>query len=456
MKGKILTMALAGSLLYLCSCSDASKYDALVQPQPGEEQEQLSDEVEVTFQIETESSHAISRAPGDEQTISKGKKIDMLVYGIYELGNDGKYNILRQYNQGIAEELQNTPAVKVGNGTHTGQTVAYVGDVFGEDGSGIYTITLRLMRNKEYYMAYWAQCSETDAYDTNDLENVTVSYNGLNNDETRDAFCKVDHFSVRAGENRTVILTRPFAQINVGTTGADYKYYVNSDGGVAYTLSSITIKGVSTSINVVTDQIAKQSNEEITFGPAILPAYINFSSSQIPTEEEELIGFNPNGDPKEELLYVDLNVDGSYEIFLDSYPTIDNNGNFLTESFKYFSMCYVLVPATEIEIPDYDGTTAWEPEYSSTVLQSVSVSFTNESKSKNRGFSLINVPVHRNWRTNILGGLYAKNPTPEESDPTSLFKPLEMGIYLAPGYDNETNNDGTNNGWKQQPATQRN
>ena len=465
MKGKILTMALAGSLLYLCSCSDASKYEALVQPQPGDEQEQLSDEVEVTFNITTEDAVILSRAggPGASQTLSKGQYIDMLVYGIYELGDDGQtYNLLRQYNRGVDDQLKDAEALKVGNGQHEGLTVAYVGKAF-KEGDKTYKITLRLMRNKEYYMAYWAQNSTTDAYDTNQLTDVKVSYEGKNNDEYRDAFCKVDHFSVRAGENRTVILTRPFAQINVGTTGADYdNYAIRTENGTTFTQSKISIKGVSNSINVVTDEIGKASNDEITFTAATIPAYYNFTAEQIPTTKEGLVGNNTN--PQEELLLVDLNDDGKFEPYTQAYPTVkkkeDGDSTFTTESFKYFSMCYVLVPATRVDVTPSDSI-MHGPVYNSTTLESVSVSLVSES-GKNRGFSLSLVPVHRNWRTNILGGLYSVSRNPEKpnepidpEDPTSIFKPFEMGVYLAPGYDNETNNDGTN-GWKQQHATQRN
>lgn len=459
MKGKILTMALAGSLLYLCSCSDASKYDALVQPQPGEEQEQLSDEVEVTFTIATEESVQLSRAggPGASQTLSKGQYIDMLVYGIYELGDDGHtYNLLRQYNRGVAEELENAAALKVGNGQHEGLTVAYVGEAF--KNGGTYSITLRLMRNKEYYMAYWAQNSTTEAYDTNVLREVKVNYEGKNNDEYRDAFCKVDHFSVRAGENRTVILTRPFAQINVGTTGADYKNHaMKTAGGHTYKYSSISLTGVSNTINVVTDEIGAASNVAVELQLATIPAYYKFKPEEIPSTDDGLIANNSN--PKEELLLVDIDGDGKFSDYKDTYPTIDisdkGDTTFITESFKYLSMCYVLVPATKVQVNPSDSI-MHGPVYNSTLLSNVAVLFADgldmdSDDTHTSGFAIQNVPVHRNWRTNILGGLHKgtesddKPVTPE--DPSSLFKPFQVTVSMQPKFDNEWDNwDQTGNG----------
>ena len=83
--------------------------------------------------------------------------------------------------------------------------------------------------------------------------------------------------------------------------------------------------------------------------------------------------------------------------------------------------------------------------------------------------SLTNVPVHRNWRTNILGGLaWIKDPTdpdpdpedPDEptppdgpDDPTSVFKFTNILVSEDPLFfgDYNTEDRGNNNTWFQNP-----
>ena len=86
------------------------------------------------------------------------------------------------------------------------------------------TLELRLVKNKTYNFAFWAQNSGVDCYAL-DFENktLTVDYDGLTaNNDDYDAFygtttITVDHGTV----NESVELKRPFAQINFAAADTD-------------------------------------------------------------------------------------------------------------------------------------------------------------------------------------------------------------------------------------------
>lgn len=468
MKKKLLWCMTALTALLSVSCTSELALEGASSPN-----NVLTDEeVEVTFSVSAQGPQMQTRVGGPgryQNKVGKGTEIDMLIYAVYEKDDDtGEYTLLKQYGKGIvgedytddshapfAADSKAIEAKKNPNGNdnddngsnsekpYAGQTILNLGEKFKNNEDATEVITLRLMRNKTYHIAFWAQSSKTDAFKTNDLTNVQVIYeNAENNDELRDAFCKVESFSVSPSTTaRTVILTRPMAQINVGTSGADYKHLLNSVWvypNDAVTLSKIRLTGVSNTINVVTDQIlAPTSGQDVaTFDWSPLAAYIK-NNGEIPATEETLLKVKD-----EEFLRVDLNHDGTIYRYKTNYPTLDVKGNFLTETFKYLSMCYALVPApvaftdteTSGDTGDDDGDGDGDEEedkdyqlpdpYSSTVLNKVEVFLAGEKTkaqvdaNETATMTLTNVPVHRNWRTNIIGGLYyMDDPDPDPDDP---------------------------------------
>lgn len=518
----------------------------------------VGEEVEVAFSISTESAVAATRGPelhepGQWQTVSKASNIDMLIYAVY----DADYTLLKQYGTtDIPSSLSESAALTMKDENnapyqHDGQTIRDVSKTL-KSGQGVEEISLRLMRGKTYHIAFWAQSSSTKAFNTSDLENLQVIYdNAKNNDELRDAFCKVETFSVPAYSSKvSVVLTRPFAQINVGTTGADYDTKAfnglskNSSWlkkhPVAY--SKITLSGVAQYMNVVKDEIDGDNLlKDVTFEWAYIPAFMNmpnkptFDDSTKEKEKESkdsFIGKEGNyvveadketytytttdaegqetpvtvvedvddltdeykQSRKEEFLFVDLNNNGKLKGYKTTYPTRakstkdgTNDGEILTETFKYLSMCYVLVPTAATTLPDYmeddqdpkdsalsgDGDNADatddpsenDSETGSTagtiagsVLASIQVTFGEDNtvaggvKKSFPSLKLTNVPVHRNWRTNILGGLYDGDPHDKNDpnfpdDPTSVFKKACCYVYLDPQYNGEYNNM-DQEGWK--------
>ena len=82
------------------------------------------------------------------------------------------------------------------------------------------TLELKLVRNYTYSIVFWAQAPGAPYTFDPETGEVTVDYAGDANDETRDAFCKLHTFTVpdQATFDETVVLKRPFAQINFGAS----------------------------------------------------------------------------------------------------------------------------------------------------------------------------------------------------------------------------------------------
>lgn len=83
------------------------------------------------------------------------------------------------------------------------------------------TVKLQLASGRTYDVVFFADAATGSPYTFNaDGQTVDVSYaTGATpaNDESRDAFYKVEEITVTGNTQTTVTLTRPFAQLNVGT-----------------------------------------------------------------------------------------------------------------------------------------------------------------------------------------------------------------------------------------------
>ena len=99
-----------------------------------------------------------------DPVIGKGTKVNTLMYSIYELkqDQDGKV-ISTNYLSTVPAKTVTFPATEV----------------------------IRLAKNKDYKVVFWAQSSECGAYSVDpETMEVSVSYDGYNNEENRDAFFK--------------------------------------------------------------------------------------------------------------------------------------------------------------------------------------------------------------------------------------------------------------------------
>ena len=307
-KKLLLGMFAAAGLLLATSCSK-------------EEQDvvQSGNEAQVTFSLEVEGAIAT-------RAISDGKGADLLYYAIFDADNKLITTISGSTN-GLLKKENAFP-----NASKTDE------------------VEVTLAKGQEYTAVFWAQDASCDAYrvtaETDGLK-VAVDYEGNNNDETRDAFFKAETFKVTGNAEIDVELKRPFAQINVGVTKADWDAAVAS--GVTITESKVVIKNAATSINLLDGTVSGKQVVEYDF-------------AAIPTDPATL------------------------EVDVDRNGTIDEN-----EKYKYLSMCYILTD---------NGA-------EKTTLEADGLQFTFKSGGEDIVFDegLHAVPVQRNWRTNILGKL---------------------------------------------------
>lgn len=327
-KKLFLGMFAAAGMLLATSCSN----DELDVVQSG-------NEAQVTFSLGLEGGIAT-------RAISDGKTANKLVYAVFD--SEGKpLSVFDVDNDGVYEH----------------QKTETISDIT----STPHKVTITLAKGQTYQVAFWAQNEACTAYNTSDLKNVVVDYGGLNNDETRDAFFKTETITVKGDEERRIELRRPFAQINVGVTEADWNAAVAS--GVTVSESKVVIKNAAKSIDLLTGEVKGEVEVEYGF-------------SDIPTDPE--------------ILEVDVNRDGAIQ---------DD------EKYKYLSMSYILTSAER------------------TTLESDGLQFTFKSSGNDIVFDegLHQVPVQRNWRTNILGKLLTGDITfevvidPDYEDDYNLY-----------------------------------
>lgn len=385
-KKVIGVFALAGMLSALSSCTDEKGlYDA-----------SSGELVEVTFTVSSEgvlSTRALNydgyvTYPEENKEeypqISDGSKAKRLIWAVYDKAGNLLPELAAGYNQ-TNEGKTNTDA-------------AGYGQVVEDIDHFPHTIKLTLVRGQEYSFAFWAQDENCTAFNTHDLRAVSVDYsskgNNIANDELRDAFCKVETFTVTSApsQNRTIILKRPFAQVNVGIPQSEYEALRQS--GVRILKSTIHMENVATEFDVVSNSTHGDRSEKrqaINYEYNYIPAYTNYDVEKdgIPTDEDLAKG-RTGILPQTQDLKIDLNHDGT----IAEYGSQNTDGK--DETYNYMLMAYIL-PADR-----NDGTSTY-----STTLDRVEFSLLPEDEGQQPlTMSLENVPVQRNWRTNIFGSMF--------------------------------------------------
>lgn len=298
------------------------------------------DRVTITLLVGTDNTtaaHVPKIMTGEEtdhsselvNSIGKGRYINKLVCAVYDVNG----NLLTEVGE-----------------TADGQIVRENIEQFPVE------IEIGLVRGQVYQIVLWAQSSECSSYNTADLQHVEISYsNALNNDETRDAFCAVEKFTVVQNGARRIVLNRPFAQINLGMTVEDFSTTLYN--GINLTKSAFSISGLATEYNVLTGIASTQHLTENTV----------FAANEM----------------------------------LSDYLYLGNDTQ--RKAYKYLSMCYVLVPDP---IRQTDVTGMFED------LNFELIDIEHEQR-----YLVIpdkEVPIRKNWVTNIIAGIDALYPAENE------------------------------------------
>lgn len=231
-----------------------------------------------------------------------------------------------------------------------------VGDlVTDENFNGSKTIQLQLGKGQEYAVGFWAESSEANKKGYYEIsssltEGMSLSINYdkiLNNNENSDAFFGNANITVSGNETMNVTLKRPFAQINVGAS--DYKAFIGGNGNNDIVNSSVVIKNAATTLNLLNGDVS--GNAEVTFNGNHGAIYLNEENSSV---------YKPT-----QLLTVN------------------------ETEYTWLSMCYVLPQ-------DKEQSTTVSAEFGFEVT--AGNNFTLKD-------GLQNLPIQRNYRTNIIGSL---------------------------------------------------
>ena len=242
----------------------------------------------------------------------------------------------------------------------TDDGLSYVSDISEADGKENAfdddlqaTVTLNLVNGNEYDVVFWAQSPDAEIYEltlNSSTPSVSIDINNglVSNTEDYDAFYKFHEVGVVTGDiEETIELTRPFAQLNWGTNDLD----AVKAAGAGYTTSTDDEGNETTTCDLQTT---------VTISANGVGNKLSFEDGEVTFEEDE-VAFAINttyGIPEDE-----------------TFPVV---------GYEYLNMNYILFASDKGLV---DAT--------------LTVTGTNISNT----VEVSQVPLQRNYRTNIYGSL---------------------------------------------------
>jgi len=180
-------------------------------------------------------------------------------------------------------------------------------------------VSLNLITGKTYKIVFWAQAPTGAPYAFNEnTGEITVTTTGDANVEARDAFFTCETVVVNGPIQRDVTLTRPFAQINIGTT--DYEAFTAIGGTISK--SGMKVKAYNT-LNLLTG--AASGEAEYTFTDATFPSeeltingvtdlkYLTMNYILIGSDKETVdVTWTSDNTAKPEVLFASVPVQRNY------------------------------------------------------------------------------------------------------------------------------------------------
>ena len=230
------------------------------------------------------------------------------------------------------------------------------------------TVNFQLVKGQTYNFVFWAQNPNATAgavVFNPTTGKVNVDYSKIKaNDETLDAFtAHVNDLTVTGALSQNVTLKRPWAQVNYGSAQADWDAAVAA--GITVAKSKVTVNNVYTTLNALTGEVeGEATTTDVVLAANTIPASAATARTlTVSNTDYQYIGLN--------------------------YLLVGNEGQ------------QSLIKA-DLEIQKESGE----------VINTLAFS---------------NVPVQRNYRTNIVGNL--------------LTSQTQFSITLDENYDNESNNE---------------
>ena len=201
----------------------------------------------------------------------------------------------------VTFEIENPVAATkaIGDGTTAKQLYYQVFDAAGNPIAGLpvqkktlsslkTTVSFQLVKDQKYNFIFWAQTPEDGYYTidgTEGLKKITADYTTHKeaNDENRDAFFAVEKDLVISGPvSKTVTLTRPLAQVNIGTLD---ELKAGTTTAPAIDLTGATSKVVVKDVPTVFAPLA--TTPETMFSGA---SDVTFQAAAVPTEKLSVKG----------------------------------------------------------------------------------------------------------------------------------------------------------------------
>ena len=123
------------------------------------------------------------------------------------------------------------------------------------------TVSLKLTTGKTYDVIFWADATTDSPYTFNPAsQEVSVDYSKVNNNSDNcDAFFKKETITVSGNQSVDVKLTRPFAQVNIGTDDFD----AAKASGLEVTQTEVVAKAFAT-LNLATGKVSDEADRTFT------------------------------------------------------------------------------------------------------------------------------------------------------------------------------------------------
>ena len=210
-----------------------------------------------------------------------------------------------------------------------------------------FSIEVTLIKGQTYNVVFWADAVTGSPYTFSAADhNISVSYEGaVANDEGRDAFFQsIKNYTAENSATVPVTLKRPFAQVNFGTADLE-----SLPGKVTVSNVSLKVTNAYDRLDLFSGVASASSGE---------PAEVTFAAAELPKQ---------------------------------AFPEIEGSD----KTYSYLEMNYIL---TGTDIVDNDVQQAQGELVECTVTAAL-------SSGRNAVFNINNVPVQRNYRTNIYGNL---------------------------------------------------
>ena len=230
------------------------------------------------------------------------------------------------------------------------------------------TVNFQLVKGQTYSFVFWAQNPNATTgavvFDPT-TGKVAVDYSKITaNDETLDAFtAHVNDLTVTGALSQNVTLKRPWAQVNYGSAQADWDAAVAA--GITVAKSKVTVNNVYTTLNALTGEVeGEATTTDVVLAANTIPASATTART--------------------------LTVSGT--------------------EYKYIGLNYLLV-----------GNEGQQS------LIKADLEIQKESGEVINTLAFSNVPVQRNYRTNIVGNL--------------LTSQVQFNITIDGNYDNDKNID---------------